>query len=182
MASLRSLVIGTGPAGQKAAVQAAKLGKKVGIIERKGSRRRRLHQHRHDPQQIPPRSGLVSLGVPPAQPVWSGLSAERRPSRSKISPFAPTTLSRTKLRSSEPDGPQPDRSDLRRGQFPDPHRLLIQQASGSIEHSARLHRHRRRHRTDAASGLPFDDRTIIDTDGSSRSNAFRSPSSLSAAA
>ncbi|MDH4303782.1 MAG: FAD-dependent oxidoreductase, partial [Nitrospira sp.] len=29
------LVIGTGPAGQKAAVQAAKLGKKVGVIERK---------------------------------------------------------------------------------------------------------------------------------------------------
>ena len=29
------LVIGTGPAGQKAAVQSAKLGKKVGIIERK---------------------------------------------------------------------------------------------------------------------------------------------------
>ena len=29
------LVIGTGPAGQKAAIQAAKLGKKVGIIERK---------------------------------------------------------------------------------------------------------------------------------------------------
>jgi NAD(P) transhydrogenase len=29
------LVIGTGPAGQKAAVQAAKLGKKVGLIERK---------------------------------------------------------------------------------------------------------------------------------------------------
>ncbi|HXH85642.1 MAG TPA: FAD-dependent oxidoreductase, partial [Nitrospira sp.] len=29
------LVIGTGPAGQKAAVQAAKLGKKVGIVERK---------------------------------------------------------------------------------------------------------------------------------------------------
>jgi NAD(P) transhydrogenase len=28
------LVIGTGPAGQKAAVQAAKLGKRVGIIER----------------------------------------------------------------------------------------------------------------------------------------------------
>ena len=29
------LVIGTGPAGQKAAIQAAKLNKKVGIIERK---------------------------------------------------------------------------------------------------------------------------------------------------
>src|SRR4029077_1638130 len=35
MAQYDMLVIGTGPAGQKAAVQAAKLGKKVGIIERK---------------------------------------------------------------------------------------------------------------------------------------------------
>lgn len=35
MARYDLLVIGTGPAGQKAAVQAAKLGKKVGIIERK---------------------------------------------------------------------------------------------------------------------------------------------------
>ena len=33
MAHYDLLVIGTGPAGQKAAVQAAKLGKKVGIIE-----------------------------------------------------------------------------------------------------------------------------------------------------
>jgi|CXWL01.1.fsa_nt_gi NAD(P) transhydrogenase len=36
MAHFDMLVIGTGPAGQKAAIQAAKLGKKVGIIERKG--------------------------------------------------------------------------------------------------------------------------------------------------
>ncbi|MGH7232076.1 MAG: Si-specific NAD(P)(+) transhydrogenase [Nitrospiraceae bacterium] len=35
MAHYDMLVIGTGPAGQKAAVQSAKLGKKVGIIERK---------------------------------------------------------------------------------------------------------------------------------------------------
>lgn len=35
MANYDLLVIGTGPAGQKAAVQAAKLGKKVGIVERK---------------------------------------------------------------------------------------------------------------------------------------------------
>jgi len=35
MAHYDLLVIGTGPSGQKAAVQAAKLGKKVGIIERK---------------------------------------------------------------------------------------------------------------------------------------------------
>ena len=35
MAHYDLLVIGTGPAGQKAAVQAAKLGKKVGVIERR---------------------------------------------------------------------------------------------------------------------------------------------------
>src|SRR6476659_10241253 len=35
MAHYDLLVIGTGPAGQKAAVQAAKLGKHAGIIERK---------------------------------------------------------------------------------------------------------------------------------------------------
>ena len=35
MAHYDMLVIGSGPAGQKAAIQAAKLGKKVGIIERK---------------------------------------------------------------------------------------------------------------------------------------------------
>ena len=34
MAHYDLLVIGTGPAGQKAAVQAAKLSKKVGIVER----------------------------------------------------------------------------------------------------------------------------------------------------
>ncbi|HKW86217.1 MAG TPA: FAD-dependent oxidoreductase, partial [Nitrospiraceae bacterium] len=34
MAHYDMLVIGTGPAGQKAAIQAAKLGKKIGIIER----------------------------------------------------------------------------------------------------------------------------------------------------
>jgi NAD(P) transhydrogenase len=35
MAHYDMLVIGSGPAGQKAAIQAAKVGKKVGIIERK---------------------------------------------------------------------------------------------------------------------------------------------------
>ena len=35
MAHFDMLVIGSGPAGQKAAIQAAKIGKKVGVIERK---------------------------------------------------------------------------------------------------------------------------------------------------
>ena len=35
MARYDMLVIGSGPAGRKAAIQAAKVGKKVGVIERK---------------------------------------------------------------------------------------------------------------------------------------------------
>jgi NAD(P) transhydrogenase len=35
MAHYDMLVIGSGPAGQKAAIQAAKIGKKAGVIERK---------------------------------------------------------------------------------------------------------------------------------------------------
>src|SRR5262245_3246975 len=35
MAHYDMLVIGSGPAGQKAAIQAAKIGKRVGVVERK---------------------------------------------------------------------------------------------------------------------------------------------------
>ncbi|HEX7226424.1 MAG TPA: hypothetical protein VF353_01515 [Candidatus Binatia bacterium] len=46
MAHYDMLVIGSGPASQKAAIQGAKVGKKVGIVERK-IRRWCLHQLRH---------------------------------------------------------------------------------------------------------------------------------------
>ena len=45
------LVIGSGPAGQRAAIQAAKLYKRVAIVERKADGRRRQRQHRHDPSK-----------------------------------------------------------------------------------------------------------------------------------
>ena len=41
------IAIGSGPAGQRAAVQAAKLGRRAAIVERQPSARRRLDQHRH---------------------------------------------------------------------------------------------------------------------------------------
>ena len=41
------VAIGSGPAGQRAAVQAAKLGKRAAVVERR-SAGRRLRQHRHD--------------------------------------------------------------------------------------------------------------------------------------
>jgi len=51
-------VIGSGPAGQQAAIQAAKLGKRVAIVERKESVG---GQRRYNPQQNPPRGGSLLL-------------------------------------------------------------------------------------------------------------------------
>jgi threonine dehydrogenase-like Zn-dependent dehydrogenase len=45
------VVIGSGPAGQKGAIAAAKAGKSVAVIDRKQDDRRRERSHRHDTQQ-----------------------------------------------------------------------------------------------------------------------------------
>ena len=45
------IVIGSGPAGQRAAIQGAKSGKRVAVVEQREVRRRRLHQHRHHPRK-----------------------------------------------------------------------------------------------------------------------------------
>jgi NAD(P) transhydrogenase len=42
------VVIGSGPAGQKGAIAAAKLGKKVAVIDRKSMLGGGLSSHRHD--------------------------------------------------------------------------------------------------------------------------------------
>ena len=51
------VVIGSGAAGHHGAIQGAKLGKTVAVIERATLAWRRYHQHRHDPQQDSARSG-----------------------------------------------------------------------------------------------------------------------------
>ena len=48
-------VIGSGPAGQKAALNAAKLGRRVALIDRALQRRRGLHPYRHHSLQGDPR-------------------------------------------------------------------------------------------------------------------------------
>ena len=47
-------VIGSGPAGQKAAIQGAKLGKRVAIVDRADLRWRHLHSPRRHSEQISP--------------------------------------------------------------------------------------------------------------------------------
>ena len=78
MAHYDMLVIGSGPAGQKAAIQAAKVGKKVAIMEQQESCRRHLHQLRHDPEQILARSGDVPFRIPTAQPLRRQLPGQKR--------------------------------------------------------------------------------------------------------
>jgi phytoene dehydrogenase-like protein len=48
------VVIGSGPAGQKAAIQGAKVGKRVALIERDQGIGGNLRVSRHDPQQDAP--------------------------------------------------------------------------------------------------------------------------------
>ena len=60
--------------------------------------------------------------------------------------------------------------------FLDPHRLLIRQTSGSIEHSADFIVIAVGTEPTRPPDVPFDDCTIIDTDGLLNSNTYRSPS------
>jgi succinate dehydrogenase/fumarate reductase flavoprotein subunit len=53
------VVIGSGPAGQKGAICAAKMRKKVAIIDRKRSHRRGLRSHRNHSEQNLAGSGFV---------------------------------------------------------------------------------------------------------------------------
>ena len=77
MAQYDLLVIGTGPAGQKAAVQAAKLGKKVGIIERKEVVGGVCTNTGTIPSKSLREAVLYLAGVPPTHHIWSQLSPER---------------------------------------------------------------------------------------------------------
>ena len=53
------LVIGSGPAGQRAAIQAAKLDKRVAIVERKETVRRSGGERGYHSQQAAPGAGAV---------------------------------------------------------------------------------------------------------------------------
>src|SRR5215217_1614633 len=165
MAHYDLLVIGTGPAGQKAAVQAAKLGKKVGLIERK--------------EVI---GGVcINTGTIPSKSLREAvlyLSGFRQRSlygagyRLKQT----ITIEDLALRANhvikneiQVVGNQMARNrvDMITGSasFLDPHRLLIQQTSGSMEHSADFIVIAVGTEPTRPPDVPFDDCTIIDTDG-----------------
>ena len=126
--------IGSGPGGQKAAIAAAKLGKRVGVVERRRHGRRRLHQHRHDPVQDPARGGALPHRA------RTSASSTARATGSRTTSRSPDLLSRTQHvigREIEVD-PQPagrNRVQLiyGTGRFVDPHTVAVRPPTATTE-------------------------------------------------
>ncbi|MBH0189724.1 MAG: FAD-dependent oxidoreductase, partial [Nitrospira sp.] len=165
MAHYDLLVIGTGPAGQKAAIQAAKLNKKVGIIERKtvvggvctntgtipskslreavlylsGFRQRNIYGAQY---RLKKNIAIEDLAVRANHVIKTEVEIVRH------------QMARNKI-------------DLITGSavFLDPHRLRIQQPTGALEHTADFIVIAVGTEPARPSDIPFDDESIIDTDG-----------------
>jgi NAD(P) transhydrogenase len=165
MAHYDLLVIGTGPAGQKAAVQAAKLGKKVGIIERKevvggvstntgtipskalreavlylaGFRQRTLYGAEY---RLKKTITIEDLAFRANYVIKNGIeTVQNQMARNGI--------------------------DLIYGEasFIDPHRINIQRAGTTTEHRAHVIVIAVGTEPARPAEIPFDEKTIIDTDG-----------------
>jgi NAD(P) transhydrogenase len=165
MAHYDLLVIGTGPAGQKAAVQAAKLGKKVGIIER---------------QEVV--GGVcINTGTIPSKSLREAvlyLSGFRQRNLYGAGYRLKSTITIEDLafRANHVIAHEiaivkhqmaRNRVDLIYGKatFVDPHRLRIQQAAGPVEHTADFIVIAVGTIPARPADIPFDGETIIDTDG-----------------
>ena len=123
--------IGSGPAGQRAAIQAAKLGKRVAIIERQRIRRRRVRRHGHHPLEDLPRSGPAHLLAPGARGQDAPDRERGRPSMTQLVGHVARVIER------EIDMVHDvmARNDVRlvhgRAAFEDPHTLRVETPTGA---------------------------------------------------
>ena len=146
MAHYDMLVIGSGPAGQKAAIQAAKVGKKVGIIERKKVAGGICINSGTIPSKSLREAVLFLVRLPPAQSLRRQLPGQKRHYLRRSRPaLRPRGQSRTG------NHPEPADSQLRRfhRRHSDHHRSAPHrhQAGRRIQRThRRLYRDRRRHR------------------------------------
>jgi NAD(P) transhydrogenase len=165
MAQYDLLVIGSGPAGQKAAVQAAKLGKKVGIIERKAVVGGVSTNTGTIPSKALREAVLYLSGFRQRNLYGTGYRLKETVTIGDLA-FRANHIIKNEIEIVQ-DQMARNRVHLIYGEarFVDPHRLLIQQAGTSTEHYA--------HVIVIAVGtvptrpahIPFDGDTIIDTDG-----------------
>ena len=165
MAQYDLLVIGTGPAGQKAAVQAAKLGKKVGIIERKEV----VGGVCTNTGTIPSKSlreAVLYLSGLRQRTLYGANYRLKKTITIEDLAFRANHIIKNEIEIVQNQMAR-NRIDLIFGEarFVDPHRLLIQHAGTSTEHHARVIVIAVGTEPARPPEIPFDDDTIIDTDG-----------------
>ena len=165
MAHYDLLVIGTGPAGQKTAVQAAKLNKKVGIIERK----------------IVVGGVCINTGTIPSKSLREAVLylsgfRQRNIYGSEYRLKTKVTIEDLAFRANRviKHEIQTVQNQMARNQvdiffgaadFLDPHRLRIQGDHGGLELTADFIVIAVGTEPARPSDIPFDDKTVIDTDG-----------------
>ena len=164
MAQYDLLVIGSGPAGQKAAVQAAKLGKTVGIIER-----RAVGGVSTNTGTIPSKAlreaALYLSGFRQRNLYGTGYRLKETVTIEDLA-FRANHIIKNEVEIVQNQMAR-NRIDLISGEahFVDPHRLLVQQAGTFTEHYAHVIVIAVGTEPTRPANIPFDGHTIIDTDG-----------------
>jgi NAD(P) transhydrogenase len=165
MAHYDLLVIGTGPAGQKAAVQAAKLGKKVGIIERKEV----VGGVCINTGTIPSKSlreAILYLSGFRQRNLYGADYRLKETITIEDLAFRCQHVISNEIQIVENQMAR-NRVDMLYGtaSFVDPHRLHIRQTTGSVEHTADFIVIAVGTEPARPSDVPFDGSAVIDTDG-----------------
>ncbi len=165
MAHYDLLVIGTGPAGQKAAVQAAKLGKKVGIIERKEVVGGVCTNTGTIPSKSLREAVLYLSGFRQRNLYGTGYRLKRTITIKDLA-FRTNHVIKNEIAIVQHQMAR-NRIDMIHGtaRFVNPHGLQIHQASGSIDHTADFIVIAVGTEPARPAGIPFDGASIIDTDG-----------------
>ena len=165
MAHYDMLVIGTGPAGQKAAVQAAKLGKKVGIIERKEVVGGVCINTGTIPSKSLREAVLYLSGFRQRSLYGAGYRLKQTITIEDLAVRSQHVI-RNEIRIVQNQMAR-NRVEMIFGTagFVDPHRLCIHHAAGAVEHTADFIVIAVGTEPARPAHIPFDDRHIIDTDG-----------------
>jgi NAD(P) transhydrogenase len=165
MAHYDLLVIGTGPAGQKAAVQAAKLGKKVGIIERKEVVGGVCINTGTIPSKSLREAVLYLSGFRQRNLYGAGYRLKETITIEDLA-FRANHVVTNEVRIVENQMAR-NRVDMLYGtaSFVDPHRMRIEQAGSAVEHDADFIVIAVGTEPARPTDIPFDDESIIDTDG-----------------
>ena len=165
MAQYDLLVIGSGPAGQKAAVQAAKLGKKVGIVERRAVVGGVSTNTGTIPSKALREAVLYLSGFRQRNLYGAGYRLKETVTIEDLA-FRANHIIKNEIEIVE-DQMARNRIDLIYGEasFIDPHQILIQQAGTLVEHGAHVIIIAVGTEPTRPNDIPFDGQTIIDTDG-----------------